>query len=101
MTARPYRIEWRLMAREDLHAIVQHIGKDSPARVKSFGKELRDRTKLLAQRPELGRQGRPGLPEYLRELVAHPNYIIFYRILAEVRTVQILRVKHTARQAPG
>lgn len=100
MTAKPYRIEWRMMAREDLRAIMRHIGKDSPTRAKNFGKELRDKTKPLAQHPELGRQGRPGLPEWLRELVVHPNYIVFYRVLAEARTVQILRVKHAAQQTP-
>lgn len=100
MTAKPYRIEWRPMAREDLRAIVRYIGQDNPTRAKSFGKELRDKTKPLAQHPELGRKGRPGLPEWLRELVAHPNYIIFYRVLDESRTVEILRVKHAAQQVP-
>ena len=55
MTAKPYRIEWRPMAREDLRGIVRYIGKDNPTRAKSFGKELRDKTKPLAQHPELGR----------------------------------------------
>lgn len=100
MTATPYRIEWRPMAREDLRAIVRHIGKDNPTGAKSFGQELRDKTKPLAQHPELGRQGRPGLSDWLRELVVHPNYIIFYRVLAETRTVEILRVKHAAQQTP-
>ena len=88
------------MAREDLRGIVRYIGKDNPTRAKSFGKDLRDKTKPLAQYPELGRKGRPGLPEWLRELVVHPNYIIFYRVLAEARTVEILRVKHAAQQVP-
>jgi addiction module RelE/StbE family toxin len=100
MTAKPYRIEWRPKAREDLRTIVRHIGKDNPARAKSFGQELRDKTKPLAQHPELGRQGRPGLPDWLREIVVHPNYIVFYRVQAEARTVEILRVKHAAQQTP-
>ena len=100
MTAKPYRIEWRPMARDDLRAIVRHIGKDNQTRAKSFGKELRDKIKPLAQHPELGRHGRPGLPEWLRELVVHPNYIVFYRVPAEARTVEILRVKHAAQQTP-
>jgi toxin ParE1/3/4 len=100
MTAKPYRIEWRPMAREDLRAIVRHIGKDNPTRAKSFGQELRDKTKSLAQHPELGRQGRPGLPDWLREIVMHPNHIVFYRVQAEARTVEILRVKHAAQQTP-
>ena len=100
MTAKPYRIEWRPMAREDLRAIVRHIGKDNPTRAQSFGQELRDKTKPLAQHPALGRQGRPGLPDWLREIVVHPNYIVFYRVLAEARTIEILRVKHAAQQTP-
>jgi plasmid stabilization system protein ParE len=88
------------MAHADLRAIIQYIGKDNPARAKSFGKALRDKTKVLEQHPELGRQGRPGLPDYLRELVIHPNYIVFYRVLTEARAVQILRVKHAAQQVP-
>lgn len=100
MTVKPYRIEWRPMAREDLHVIVRYIGKDNPTLAKSFGQELRDKTKPLALHPELGRKGRPSLPEWLRELVVQPNYIVFYRVLAETRTVEILRVKHAAQQMP-
>ncbi len=100
MTTKPYRIEWRPMARDDLRAIVRYIGKDNPTRARSFGKELRDKTRPLAQHPELGRTGRPGLPDWLRELVVHPNYIVFYRVQAAARIVQILRVKHTAQQVP-
>lgn len=86
------------MARDDLLAIVRYIGKDNPTRAKSFGKELRNKTRPLTQHSEPGRHGRPGLPDYLCELVIHPNYIVFYRVLAEARTVQILRVKHAAQQ---
>ena len=100
MRAKPYRIEWRPMAREDLRAIVRHISKDSPASAKRFGQALRDKVAPLAQHPELGRKGRPGLPDWLRELVVHPNYIVFYRVLADARTVEILRVKHVAQRTP-
>ena len=100
MTGKPYRIEWRPSAREDLRAIVRYIAKDNPIRAKSFGKELRDKTKPLARHPNLGRKGRPGLPRWLRELVVHPNYIVFYRIQDETRVVEILRVKHTAQRMP-
>ena len=88
------------MASDDLRAIVQYIGKDNPTRAKSFGKELRDKTKPLAQHPELGRTGRPGLPDWVREMAVHPSFIVFYRVLAEARIVQILRVKHAAQQVP-
>jgi plasmid stabilization system protein ParE len=96
----PYRIEWRPKASEDLLAIMVYIGKDNPARARTFGKELRDKTGHLAHNPNLGRTGRPGLPDDVRELVAHPNYIIFYRLLLESRAVEILRVKHATQQMP-
>lgn len=97
---KPYRLEWRPLAQEDLRGIVAYIGHDSPTRAKSFGKELREKAQTLAQYPELGRSGRPGLPPWLRELVVHRNYIIFYRVLDATRTVQILRVRHAAQNVP-
>jgi addiction module RelE/StbE family toxin len=94
----PYRIEWRPKAREDLRAIVRYIGKNNPTRARSFGQELRNKTEPLAQHSGLGRTGRPGMVAEVRELIAHPNYIIFYRVLDEARIVEILRVKHAAQQ---
>lgn len=100
MTAEPYRIEWRPMAREDLHAIVRYIGKDNPTKAKSFSQKLRDKAEQLAQHTELGRHGRPGLPEWLRQLVVHLNYTFFHRVVTVIYTIEILRVKHAARQIP-
>ena len=34
----------------------------------------------------------------VRELVVHRNYIVFYRVLEESSTVEILRVRHAAQQ---
>jgi len=83
-----------------LRAIIRYIGTDNPDRARSFAQELRDKTKPLALHPELGRTGRPGLPDFVRELVAHPNYIIFYRVIAARRIIEILRVKHVAQRFP-
>jgi addiction module RelE/StbE family toxin len=99
-TKTPYRIVWRPIAEKDLDKIIDYIAQDNPTKGEAFGQELRDKTKPLAQYPELGRKGRPGLPEWLRELVVHPNYIIFYRVLLKTCTVEILRVKHAAQQMP-
>ena len=95
------RIVWRPMAEADLEDIVDHIAQDNPIRARAFGQELRDKTSsLLAAHPKLGRSGRPGLPAFVRELVAHRHYIMLYRVLADAHTVEILRVKHTARRTP-
>lgn len=100
MTKPPYRIVWRPIAEADLDSIVDYIAEDSPIRAEEFGQELRSKVLPLAQHPKLGRAGRPGLPAFLHELVAHRNYIIFYRVLDESRTVEILRVKHAGQQTP-
>ena len=42
--------------------------------------------------------GRVGRIKGTRELVAHPNYLLFYRI--KHNRVEILRVKHAAQQLP-
>ncbi|MFV0275744.1 MAG: type II toxin-antitoxin system RelE/ParE family toxin [Parahaliea sp.] len=96
----PYRIAWRPMAEADLDKIIDYIAQDNPTRAETFGKELCEKTRSLAQHPELGRTGRPGLPSYVRELVAHPNYIVFYRVWDETCTVEILRVKHSTQRTP-
>lgn len=95
-----YRIAWRPIAEADLGNIVDYIAQDNPIRAEEFGQELRAKVLGLAQHPKLGRTGRPGLPVSLRELPVHRNYIIFYRVLDEARTVEILRVKHAAQQTP-
>jgi addiction module RelE/StbE family toxin len=97
----PYRIIWRPMAEVDLDNIIDYIAQDNPTKAEKFGQALRDKILPLAQHPKLGRTGRPALPVFLRELVVHLNYIVFYRVLDEARTVEILRLKHTAQQLPG
>lgn len=100
MAKPPYSIVWRPTAAADLNKIVDYIAKDNPIKAETFGQGLRDNVLPLAQHPQLGKPGRPGLPAFLRELVVHRNYIIFYRILEDTRTVEILRVKHAAQQTP-
>jgi toxin ParE1/3/4 len=41
---------------------------------------------------------RPGRVAGTRELVAHPNYIIIYRVLSDA--VEITKVVHARRQYP-
>ncbi len=95
-----YRIIWRPIAEVDLDNIIDYIAQDNPNKAEVFGRELRDKTLPLAQYPKLGRTGRPGQKTLIRELVAHRNYIIFYRVLSEANTVEILRIKHSAQQKP-
>ena len=98
MTPASYRIVWRPLARDDLRAIVRYIGQDSSANAKRFGADIREQVGSLAAYPELGRIGRF---DGIRELVVHPNYLVFYRIEVEDRRIDVLRVRHVAQQTPG
>lgn len=93
-----YLITWRPLAEADLEGIVDYIAEDNPVRAEAFGQELREKVVNLAEHPMLGRKGRPGLPAWVRELVVHRNYIVFYRVLDGSSTVEILRVRHAAQQ---
>ena len=83
-----------------MRAIIRYISRDSPARARSFARELRNKTLPLARSPELGRTDRPNLPAGFRELVIDRNYIAIYRILADAAVIEIVRIKHVAQQAP-
>ncbi len=89
------KITWRPQAESDLMGIIERIWQDNPERAVTFGQEIRAKTETLRTHPKLYRVGRK---RGTRELVAHPNYLVIYRIQGE--TVEILRVKHTAQQWP-
>ena len=90
-----HTLEWRALAENDLEQIVDTIATDNPERALSFVAELRGKGRLLLTSPKMGRIGRV---EGTRELVAHPNYIIVYRLVGQV--IEVLRVKHVAQRWP-
>ncbi|MFG1332843.1 type II toxin-antitoxin system RelE/ParE family toxin [Xanthobacter autotrophicus] len=95
-----YSLVWRPQAEDDLVGIVDYIAQDAAAKALEFGRQLQQKTLLLQHNPRLGRTGRPGLPDGVRELVLHPNYILFYRLLEASATAEILRVKHASQKFP-
>ena len=88
-------LRWTRKALENLAQIAAYIGQDNPVRARSFVGEIKEKTELLVAFPALGRPGRvPGT----RELVVHENYVVPYRVKADM--VQIIRVQHVARLWP-
>ena len=77
--------------------IIDYIAQDKPERAASFGEEIRAKTEQLKHHPLMFREGRK---RGTRELVAHENYIIIYRVKAAAKTVEILNIKHAAQQRP-
>ena len=95
-----FTIVWRPAAIANLRNIVRYIARNNPERAKTFGQELRAKTSPLAGQPFMGKPGRPGLPAGTRELVAHRNYIYFYRVSEAQKMVEILALKHASQQVP-
>lgn len=87
---------WKKQARNDLIKIVKRIAQDNPDAAEKLADEIEAKAEKLRERPKLFRVGRK---RGTRELVAHPNYLVIYRIEAE--TVEILRVKHSAQSRPA
>jgi len=88
-------IVWLDDASNDLLEIVAFIAEENPAAAHRLHARLESAPLPLAEHPYLCPPGRiPGT----RELVAHPNYLIVYRVTAT--RVEIVNVVHTRRQYP-
>lgn len=88
-------VHWKQQAINDLIRIGQHIAKDSPANAGTMIDLIEGKVTLLAAHPRIGRTGRK---RGTYELVPHESYVVIYRVLS--KKIEILRVKHTARQWP-
>ena len=86
---------WKPAAIADRKRITAYIAQDNPRAAIEMGDLLIKKAAQLDARPTLGRIGRV---KGTRELVAHPNYILIYRIVGKV--VEVLRVKHAAQKWP-
>ncbi|OYW44630.1 MAG: addiction module antitoxin [Sphingomonadales bacterium 32-68-7] len=88
-------VEWSEAALDDLDALADYIGERDPDAADRMIERIETFAERLAQFPYMHRRGRvPGT----REAVAHPNYILIYRVTA--RAVEILSVLHTRQHYP-
>lgn len=88
-------IHWKKQAINDLIKIGKKIALDSPVNSEKLVALIEDKVKPLAEHPNMYR---PGRKRGTRELVAHENYIVVYRVAP--KQVEVLRVKHAAQQWP-
>ncbi|OLU33664.1 addiction module antitoxin [Pseudomonas sp. PA15(2017)] len=88
-------IVWRATARDDLLQIIRYIADEDPKAARQLKERLESVVLPLAEHPYLYRFGRvPGT----RELIAHPNYILVYRVAADA--VEVVNVLHARQQYP-
>lgn len=89
-------IFWLESADSDLDIITEYIGRYSIDAAERMWHRLRASVLPLSEHPYLYRQSErvPGL----REIVAHPNYIVLYRVAAN--RIEVVNVVHARRQFP-
>ncbi|GAB1408667.1 type II toxin-antitoxin system RelE/ParE family toxin [Thermomonas brevis] len=88
-------IEWQPAARQDLVEIIGFISSDNPYAARTLKGQIEAAVLPLGDHPYLGRAGRvPGT----RELLAHPNYWLVYRVGSA--SIEILAVLHARQEYP-
>lgn len=88
---------WLESADADLAAITEYIGRFNARAAERMWDRLRACVLPLSEHPYMYRISErvPGL----REIVAHPNYLVLYRVTAT--RIEIVNVVHARRDFPG
>jgi len=89
------KLVWKPLALADREQIMDYIAQDAPLAALELDELIELKAEQLLERPQLYR---PGRKRGTREMVVHPHYIVIYRMSKDL--VEILRVKHSARQWP-
>ncbi|MBW3502259.1 type II toxin-antitoxin system RelE/ParE family toxin [Janthinobacterium sp. NKUCC08_JDC] len=88
-------IQWKVEAQEDLTAILTYIAQHNRPAALQLYHDIDNAMSRLPCHPHLYRSGRVS---GTRELVAHPNYVVVYRV--EASAIEILAVMHTRQLYP-
>ena len=88
-------VAWSAKALNDLDEIVAYIGARNRTAALDLAERIEESVIPAAQFPYMFRNGRV---EGTREVVAHPNYIVIYRVTAE--HILVTAVVHAMRQYP-
>ncbi|EGH16739.1 MULTISPECIES: type II toxin-antitoxin system RelE/ParE family toxin [Pseudomonas syringae group] len=90
------QIIWRQRARMSLAKIIRYISNEDPKAAQAILERLQSAILPVADHPYLYRPGRvPGT----RELVAHPNYVLVYRVTLE--RIEVVNVIHARQEYPS
>lgn len=90
-------IIWRANARRDLAAIIRYVANVNPLAARRLRQVLMDSVLPVSEHPYLYRESQT-IPT-VREIVAHPNYIVYYRVTESC--IEVVNVIHTRREFPG
>jgi toxin ParE1/3/4 len=88
-------ILWKPQAREDLAKIIAYVAERNQFSALALLDAIEAATMPSASYPYLFR---PGRVAGTREIVAHPNYIVVYRVCEH--RIEIVNVVHARKQYP-
>jgi toxin ParE1/3/4 len=88
-------VVWRGTAKRNLADIIAYIADRNPPAAKRLKSVIEDSVLPLLAHPLIFRKGRI---EGTREIVAHPNYIVVYRVQEDC--IEIVNVIHARQQYP-
>ena len=89
-------IEWKHNAVLDLIEILDYISQRNPIAAGKLEQTINEAVEKLAESPYSARSGRVV---GTREKIAHPNYIIVYRVFTD--KIEILNIVHSSRNYPN
>jgi toxin ParE1/3/4 len=77
--------------------IIRYVANVNPMAARRLRKRLMDSVLPVSEHPYLYRQSElvPGL----REIVAHPNYVVYYRVA--MSCIEVVNVVHARREFPN
>lgn len=87
---------WRASARDDLREIVTYIARDNPIAARRMKELLAASIIPAAEHPYLFRAS--DRLHGLREVVAHPNYIVLYKVTSD--RIEIVNIVHARQKFP-
>lgn len=88
-------VHWSATARDNLATVIRFIANENPHAARRMQARIQESVLPAAEHPYLFPSGRvPGT----REIVAHPNYIVVYRVAAD--RIEVLTVLHARQNYP-
>jgi toxin ParE1/3/4 len=86
---------WSASARANLATIIRFIANVNPSAARHIRDLIEYSVLPAAEHPYLYRTGKVS---GTREIIAHPNYIVVYRVMAE--RIEVVNVLHARQEYP-
>jgi plasmid stabilization system protein ParE len=94
-----FKIIWTDPAIDGLREIVQVAAVDNPPAAERLGLELVERMEITKQFPRSGPlYSQTGLAEI--RCLTHGNYRLYYQLGADPEHIEVVAVRHSAREQP-